>query len=108
MTQDQHHNLRTAALFQVTLARPDLSRHLSTIHKRRKAPVVLSPDEVARFLEAAPGIRSARLATSGPSVAGLLMGISNASLRTLRLATRQDNGSLPLSFELRKTEGQKT
>ena len=44
--------------FKVTLDRPDLSRHLSTIHKPRKAPVVLSPDEVARFLEAAPGRRA--------------------------------------------------
>ena len=43
--------------FKVTLNRPDLSRHLSTIHKPRKAPVILSPDEVARFLEAAPGIK---------------------------------------------------
>jgi integrase/recombinase XerD len=43
--------------FRVTLDRPDLSRHLSTIHKPRKVPVVLSPDEVARFLEAAPGIK---------------------------------------------------
>jgi integrase/recombinase XerD len=43
--------------FRVTLDRPDLSRHLSTIHKPRKVPVILSPDEVARFLEAAPGIK---------------------------------------------------
>ena len=43
--------------FKVTLDRPDLSRHLSVIHKPRKAPVILSPDEVARFLEAAPGIK---------------------------------------------------
>src|ERR1700747_524716 len=43
--------------FRVTLDRPDLSRHLSTIHKPRRAPVILSPDEVARFLEAAPGIK---------------------------------------------------
>ena len=28
--------------FRVTLDRPDLSRHLSTIHKPRKAPVVLA------------------------------------------------------------------
>jgi integrase/recombinase XerD len=41
----------------VTLDRPDLSRHLSIIHKPRKVPVILSPDEVARFLEAAPGIK---------------------------------------------------
>jgi len=43
--------------FTVTLDRPDLSRHLSTVHRPRKVPVVLSPDEVARFLEAAPGIK---------------------------------------------------
>ena len=29
--------------FKVTLDRPDLSRHLSTIHKPRKAPVGLKP-----------------------------------------------------------------
>ena len=43
--------------FNVTLDRPDLSRHLSTVHEPRKVPVVLSPEEVARFLEAAPGIK---------------------------------------------------
>ena len=41
----------------VTLDRPDLSRHLATIHEPRKVPVVLSPEEVVRFLEAAPGIK---------------------------------------------------
>jgi site-specific recombinase XerD len=53
-------NATVAALrffFKVTLDRPDLSRHLSTIHEPRKAPVILSPDEMARFLEAAPGIK---------------------------------------------------
>src|ERR1700752_4040628 len=43
--------------FRVTLDRPDLGRHLSTIHEPRKAPIILSPDEMARFLEAAPGIK---------------------------------------------------
>src|SRR5712692_9895027 len=43
--------------FRVTLDRPDLSRRLSTIHEPRKVPVVLSPEEVACFLEAAPGIK---------------------------------------------------
>jgi integrase/recombinase XerD len=53
-------NATVAALrffFKVTLDRPDLTKHLSFIHEPRKAPVVLSPDEVARFLEAAPGIK---------------------------------------------------
>jgi integrase/recombinase XerD len=43
--------------FNVTLDRPDLTRHLSSVREPRKVRVVLSPDEVARFLEAAPGIK---------------------------------------------------
>jgi site-specific recombinase XerD len=44
-------------LFKVTLDRPELAKHLSFMHEPRKVPVVLSPGEVARFLEAAPGIK---------------------------------------------------
>jgi site-specific recombinase XerC len=40
--------------FNVTLDRPELAKHLSFIGEPRKVPVVLSPEEVARFLEAAP------------------------------------------------------
>ena len=43
--------------FNVTLERPDLVRHLTTVHEPRKAPVVLSQEEVARLLEAAPGLK---------------------------------------------------
>ena len=53
-------NATVAALrffFKVTLDRADLVKHLSFIHEPRKVPVVLSPEEVARFLEAAPGIK---------------------------------------------------
>jgi integrase/recombinase XerD len=41
----------------VTLDRPDLAKHLSFMHEPRKVPIVLSPEEVARFLEAAPSIK---------------------------------------------------
>src|SRR6266536_3050445 len=41
--------------FTVTLDRPDLSRRLAIVHQPRKLPLVLSPEEVARLLEAAPG-----------------------------------------------------
>ncbi len=50
-------NAAIAALrffFTMTLERPDLVRHLTTVNKPRKAPVVLSQEEVARLLEAAP------------------------------------------------------
>jgi integrase/recombinase XerD len=53
-------NATCAALrffFKVTLDRHDLAKHLTFIHEPRKVPVVLSPEEVARFLEAAPGIK---------------------------------------------------
>ncbi len=44
-------------LFDVTLERPDLSRRLVLAHRPRKLPDVLSVDEVAKLLEAAPGIK---------------------------------------------------
>src|SRR5438445_4798113 len=53
-------NATVAALrffFKVTLDCADLAKHLSFIHEPRKVPVVLSPEEVARFLEAAPGVK---------------------------------------------------
>jgi site-specific recombinase XerD len=53
-------NAAIAALrffFNVTLERPDLVRPLTSVHKPRKAPVVLSQEEVARLIEAAPGLK---------------------------------------------------
>jgi integrase/recombinase XerD len=41
--------------FTVTLDRPEMARHLVFVREPRKIPVVLSPEEVARLLEAAPG-----------------------------------------------------
>jgi integrase len=41
----------------VTLDRADLAKQASFVHEPRKLPVVLSPEEVARLLEAAPGIK---------------------------------------------------
>ena len=43
--------------FIVTLERPDLVRPLRTVNEPRKAPVVLSQEEVARLLEAAPSLK---------------------------------------------------
>ncbi|HEY1430436.1 MAG TPA: tyrosine-type recombinase/integrase [Stellaceae bacterium] len=53
-------NAAIAALrffFTVTLERPDLVRPLRIVNEPRKAPVVLSREEVARLLEAAPGLK---------------------------------------------------
>ena len=46
--------------FSVTLDRPDLTKLLTFVAEPRKIPVVLSPEEVARFLEAAPGAARGR------------------------------------------------
>jgi site-specific recombinase XerD len=43
--------------FNVTLDRAELAKPLSSVREPRKVPVVLSPEEVARFLEAAPSIK---------------------------------------------------
>ena len=43
--------------FGVTLRRPDIIEHTTFVHEPRKLPVVLSPKEVARLLDAAPGLK---------------------------------------------------
>jgi integrase/recombinase XerD len=53
-------NATVAALrffFRVTLKRYAIVEHTAFIHEPRKLPVVLSPDEVARLLDAAPGLK---------------------------------------------------
>ena len=43
--------------FRVTLKRHDIVEHTHFIREPRKLPVVLSPEEVARLLNAAPGLK---------------------------------------------------
>ena len=43
--------------FKVTLGRPDLVERTAFVHEPRKLPVVLSPEEVARLLDAAPSLK---------------------------------------------------
>src|SRR5271169_4597838 len=41
--------------FTVTLDRPEMARHLTFVREPRRIPVILSLEEIARLLEAAPG-----------------------------------------------------
>jgi integrase/recombinase XerD len=53
-------NATVAALrffFRITLRRSDIIEHTTFIQEPRKLPVVLSPEEVARLLDAAPGLK---------------------------------------------------
>jgi len=43
--------------FRVTLRRSDIIEHTTFIHEPSKLPIVLSPEEVARLLDAAPGLK---------------------------------------------------
>src|SRR6266403_1807696 len=43
--------------FRVTLRRSDIIEHTTFIHEPGKLPVVLSLEEVARLLDAAPGLK---------------------------------------------------
>jgi site-specific recombinase XerD len=43
--------------FRITLKRHDILEHTHFIHEPRKLPVVLSPEEVGRLLDAAPGLK---------------------------------------------------
>jgi integrase/recombinase XerD len=43
--------------FRVTLKRSAIVEHTHFIHESRKLPVVLSPEEVVRLLDAAPGLK---------------------------------------------------
>ena len=44
-------------IFRVTLKRHEIVEHTTFVHEPRKLPVVLSPEEVARLLNAAPGLK---------------------------------------------------
>ena len=43
--------------FRVTLDRSDIANHLPFVRQPQKLPIILSPEEVSRFLAAAPGLK---------------------------------------------------
>ena len=81
--------------FRITLGRRDISEHTPFVREPRKLPVVLSPDEVARLLEAAPSLKY-RAALSVAYGAGLraaeVVSLKVADLDSARMLIRVEPG----------------
>jgi integrase/recombinase XerD len=82
-------------LFTVTLERPDLARRLTVVRQPRKLPLVLSAEEVALLLEAAPGPKyKAALATAyGAGLrVGEVVALKVGDLDSTRMMLRVEQG----------------
>jgi site-specific recombinase XerD len=81
--------------FTVTLGRDDAQVGMTTVREPRKLPVVLSPEEVARLLDAAPGLKY-RAALSVAYGAGLraseVVSLKLADIDSSRMVIRIEQG----------------
>ncbi len=59
-------------LFMVTLRKPDVVADLPFVREPRRLPLVLSPEEVARLLDAAPGLKGGDGANTSRSPISML------------------------------------
>ena len=94
-------NQSTATLrffFRVTLGRGDIVNHTQFVHEPRKLPVVLSPEEMARFLDAAPGLKY-KAALSVAYGAGLrvseVVALKVTDIDSKRMVIRVEQGIRP-------------
>jgi integrase/recombinase XerD len=81
--------------FKVTLRRHEIVEHTHAIHEPRKLPVVLGPEEVARLLDAAPGLKY-KAALSVAYGAGLrateLVSLKVSDIDSKRMIIRVEQG----------------
>src|SRR6476469_5488158 len=81
--------------FTVTLDRPQMARHLTFVPDPRKQPAVLSPEEVARLLEAAPGPKY-KAALTAAYAAGLrvseVVSLKVSDINSERMLLRSEQG----------------
>src|SRR3954453_19554291 len=82
-------------LYGVTLGRPDLPERIPHAREPRKLPVVLSADEVVRFLEAVPSLKC-RAALTTAYAAGLraseVASLKVANIDSSRMVIRVEQG----------------
>ena len=81
--------------FRVTLKRPEAVDYIPIVRQPQRLPVVLTPDEVARLLEAAPGLKW-RTALSVAYGAGLraseVVGLKVGDIDSQRMRIRVEQG----------------
>ena len=81
--------------FRVTLKRADILEHTAFLHEPRKLPVVLGPEEVARLLDAAPGLKY-KAALSVAYGAGLraaeVISLKTGDIDSKRMVIRVEQG----------------
>src|SRR6266481_5359434 len=81
--------------FAVTLGRSEITQRMPFVREPRRLPVVLSPEEVARFLQAAPGLKY-RAALSVAYGAGLraneVISLKIGHIDSTRMVIRVDQG----------------
>jgi site-specific recombinase XerD len=81
--------------FRVTLKRPAILEHTAFNHEPRKLPIVLSPEEVARLIDAAPGLKY-KAALSVAYGAGLraaeVMSLKVSDIDSKRMLIRVEQG----------------
>ena len=80
--------------FTVTVDRPDVTKPLTFVAEPRKIPVVLDPEEVVRFLEAAPGLKyqAAFAAAYGGGLRVSEIATSRSPTSTARMLIRVEQG----------------
>ena len=92
-------------LFIVTLRKPELVAYLPFVREPRRLPVVLSPEEVARLLNAAPGVKY-KAALSVAYGAGLraseIISLKIGDIDSARMVIRVEQGKGRKSLPSRK------
>ncbi|WP_247495003.1 tyrosine-type recombinase/integrase [Bradyrhizobium sp. 164] len=83
--------------FKVTLKRHEIVEHTHVIHEPRKLPVVLCPEEVARLLDAAPGLKYKAALSVAYGGAGLraaeVVSLKVADIDSKRMIIRLEQGN---------------